>query len=226
MKQATRNRSRNLIEFFIPMSRKDRKKAKWVLVPLFGSLLYGILYFIATLLYPGGSQFNKQSKGFSWMHNYWCNLLNEPAINGQHNPARPVALTAMAVLCMALTIFWYMFPAYVKFHKNIRLLLQFSGIAAMATGLFLFTAQHDAVINGATFFGMVALTGTFIGLNRLRWTKLFRMGLFIVPLIIVNNVLYYGNGLIYYLPVVQKITFLYFLLWVCSINVHLYKEIS
>src|SRR3954449_6164304 len=66
----------------------------WTLLPLFGIILFLLLYFIATLYYPGGAQFDKTTKGFSWTQNYWCNLLNENAINGLPNPARPIAITA------------------------------------------------------------------------------------------------------------------------------------
>lgn len=208
------------------MNREDRNKARWVLVPLFGSLLYGGLYFIATLLYPGGSQFDKQAKGFSWMHNYWCNLLNQYAINGQTNPARPIALAAMVILCATITVFWFIFPLYARFQRTNRLLMQISGITAMATGLFLFTPLHDIVINTAGFFGLIALTGTLAGLRKLRRTGLFWMGLFVLLLIAVNNILYYGQGLMYYLPVVQKCTFLYFLLWMGLISLSLHKELK
>ncbi len=194
------------------------------MLPLFGSCLYVLLYLAAAWLYPGGSQFDKAAKGFSWLHNYWCNLLNEQAGNGEPNPARPVALTAMLVLCGTLALFWYLFPQYAGFKKSTRLLLRVSGIAAMAIGAFLFTPLHDVIINVATLFGMIALAGTFTGLYRLRWKKLFWMGLFNLVLVAANNALYYGNGLLY-LPVVQKITFLYFLLWISLISGCLYRHI-
>ena len=94
----------------------------------------------------------------------------------------------------------------------------------MSIGMFLFTSLHDYIINIASLFGLIALTGTFIGLKKMRWTKLFWMGIFIVILIGLNNFLYYKNGLIFYLPIVQKITFLYFLLWVCLISINLYNK--
>jgi hypothetical protein len=196
----------------------------WQLLPLFGSILFMLLYFIATLYYPGGNQFDKNTKGFSWTQNYWCNLLNENAINGLPNAARPVALTAMTFLCLALSLFWYYFPVQVGFKKRERLIIQLSGCLAMLFGSFLFTSLHDIIINVATLFGLVALTGTFIGLRKLQWVKLFWMGLFNIILIGLNNLFYYNINLLFYLPVVQKITFLYFLLWVCCINAGLYSK--
>ena len=198
----------------------------WKLLPLFGSILFLMLYWLATLYYPGGSEWDKNSIGFSWMHNYWCNLLNETAINGSPNPARPIALTGMMILCTSLIVFWYQFPILVDFNKWARLVIQVSGLTAMAIGLFLFTSFHDMIINIATGFGLIALVGTFVGLWKLKWIKLFWMGLLSILLIGLNNLLYYNKDLLLYLPIVQKITFFYFLLWICLINISLYCKYS
>jgi hypothetical protein len=200
------------------------QKKIWLLSPACGIFAYVILYFIATLYYPGGAQFNKNSKGFSWTQNYWCNLLNENGINGQHNSARPIAMIAMLILCVTLIIFWYIFPRQIAFKKITKWIIQISGFIAMSVGMFLFTNLHNGIINIATGFGIIALTGTFIGLRKIRWMKLFWMGTFIIILITLNNFLYYGNGMLYYLPLVQKITFAYFLLWVFLIDINLYNN--
>ncbi|MDB5232587.1 MAG: hypothetical protein JWN76_3392 [Chitinophagaceae bacterium] len=191
----------------------------WQLLPLIGSVLFILLYVLATLYYPGGTNLDKSFPGFSWTQNYWCNLLNKNAINGLPNPARPIALTGMVVLCLTLTAFWYLFPLQAGFKKRERYIIQASGFLTMATGSFIFTSLHDAVITVAGLFGLIALTGTLRGLKKLNWATLFYMGLFVVVLIGLNNLLYYKKNLMYYLPVVQKITFLYFLLWICFINV-------
>jgi len=76
-----------------------------ILIPLFGALLFIIFYIIAITLYPGGSQADISSKGFSWMNNYWCNLLNEKAMNGEYNTARPFAIAGMLLLCISMAAF-------------------------------------------------------------------------------------------------------------------------
>ncbi|HEY4874960.1 MAG TPA: hypothetical protein VIH86_05270 [Puia sp.] len=200
------------------------KKNIWLLSPSFGTLIYLLLYIIATFFYPGGSQADKNSVGFSWTQNYWCNLLNENAINGQHNATRPIAIVAMFFLCITLMVFWYIFPKQTGFRKSRKLIVQVSGFASMISIMFISTALHDIVINIATVFGLIAVIGTFIGLLELKWTRLFWVGIFILPLVALNNFLYYKTGLLIYLPVVQKITFLYFLLWICLIDVGLYKN--
>ncbi len=202
----------------------SRKNNSWLLLPFFGILLYVLLYIVSTFYYPGGNQADKNFKGFSWLQNYWCNLLDENSINGMHNPARPVALTAMFILCFSLAFFWYIFPVQINFNKLARLAIQLSGFIAMALGIFLFTGYHDIIINIATLFGLVAIIGTFTGLQKLKWKNLFWLGIFNMSLIAINNILYYGKGLLIYLPVVQKITFVFFLIWFCLIDINLYKR--
>ncbi|MDQ6813985.1 MAG: hypothetical protein M3040_09620 [Bacteroidota bacterium] len=196
-----------------------------VQIPLIGAVLFIILYLIAAYLYPGGSQADKTSKGFSWANNYWCNLLNENAINGAVNPARPVAITAMVTLGATLSIFWFLFGRIVHFTKLSRFAITLSGLASMVTTMFLFTPYHDSVINIAGVLGLVALTYTFIGLYKNKWYQLFKMGFINIILIIVNNILYH-TGLLKYLPVVQKITFLFFLVWICLIDVGLLRMLQ
>jgi hypothetical protein len=202
-----------------------KTKSIWVLTPIFGTIVFVLLYIVATLLYPGGSQVNKNSIGFSWTNNYWCNLLNDNAINGQHNPAKPVAITGMFVLCLTLSFFWFLFPRYIKLNRNLKLAIQFSGTIAMTIAFFLFTnINHDLVINLAAIFGAIATIGTFIALYKTKWFGLFRFGLLNILLVGLNNYVYYTKGLIIYLPVIQKISFATFLIWICCINIKLYLQ--
>ena len=196
-------------------------------MPTFGILLFISLYFVAAYYYPGGSQFDKNAVGFSWKNNYWCNLLNDNAINGMKNTAQPIAITAMVVLCIALSLFWWQFPGYTSLGKRYKLATQVCGMLAMATGLLLFSKiNHDLVTNLASLFGLLAMTGTFTGLHKNKWTILFYFGLLNVALVAVNNFLYYNKELISYLPLVQKMTFLTFLTWICCIDIKIFNLIS
>src|SRR5689334_1828205 len=124
------------------MPRIQKRNKFWKLVPLFGIIIFIILYFTAVVLYPGGSQADKNSIGFSWVNNYWCNLLQANAINGQTNSAQPVALCGMFILSLALSFFWFTFPSFSNIGKLSRLAIQFFGITAMIVALFLFTKFH------------------------------------------------------------------------------------
>ena len=201
-----------------------RSKRIWVLTPFIGSLLFIILYIIAALLYPGGSGTDKTAIGYSWTNNYWCNLLSEKAINGQTNTARPVAVIAMFILCLSLSIFWILFPALTHLKKYHRLLIQVAGTVSMLASFLLLTGiDHDLAINTSSAVGLIAMTGTLIALYQLKWKWLFAIGLFDLLLVALNNYLYHSNKMMY-LPLVQKFSFLSFLVWFSFISISLYQR--
>jgi hypothetical protein len=203
----------------------NKQKSLWLLTPISGIILFVGLYFVATTLYPGGSQVDSHSIGFSWANNYWCNLLNEKAINGQPNAAMPVAMAGMFVLCLSLASFWIQFPKHFAIGKFWKRTIQMAGTISMFIGFFLFTnLNHDAVTNFASFFGIIATVGTFAGLYKNKWLGLFAFGLLNVLLVGINNYVYYTKGMIIYLPVIQKITFGSFLIWIAVINLKMYRK--
>jgi hypothetical protein len=189
-------------------------RPRWFWIPLFGIPLFLLLYIWASIYYPGGSQADPNAKGFSWVHNYWCNLLNDRAINGQQNPARPIAAAGMAILCLALSVFWLRFPATSLGKQPLVRWLQVAGVAAMVTALLLNTSlDHDMITNLASLLGLIAVAGTLAGLYKLKWWGLFWLGIVNLVLVLLNNLFYYDTALIAYLPLVQKISFLSFLAW-------------
>jgi hypothetical protein len=194
------------------------------LLPIYGIGLFIILYIIATLLYPGGSDVDKLAKGFSWLNNYWCELMASQAQNGDVNTARPVAITAMAVLCATMGLFWYNTSFLFKPGTISRQIIRYAGILSVMTIIFLLTRQHDTVINISGTLGLVALSGTLIGLYKNNMKFLVFYGIVLLLLVGANNYIYYTGNFFYILPVIQKITFLLFLLWFGIVTIRLYKE--
>lgn len=190
----------------------------WTFIPVIGSLLFVILYGIATLYYPGGNYLDHNAIGFSWMHNYWCNLLNQYALNGQPNTARPIAFAAMAILCTTVACFWWLFPSMMEIKGLRRNFIRTAGVLCMLISVFIFTGYHDLVINAAGIFGLAAMAGTLAGLLKGGMKKLFWFGIANLLLVGLNNILYYNKDLIYYLPIVQKISFASFLIWIITIS--------
>ncbi|HVW62931.1 MAG TPA: hypothetical protein VHC48_22925 [Puia sp.] len=183
-----------------------------------GTVLFIILYIVAALLYPGGSQADPHSAHFSWQHNYWCNLLNKDALNGQPNTARPIALAAMGILAATLILFWYRFPGYMGFGRTGRLTMQIAGILSMTFALLIASSWHDTVINISGGCGLIALAGTFSGLYMQRWWWLLTWGLFNLLLVLANTFVYNSGVFIDQLPVIQKISFFSFLAWISCVE--------
>ncbi len=97
----------------------------------------------------------------------------------------------------------------------------------LTIGFFLFTKfNHVQITNLASLFGIVATTGTFWGLYKNGWTTLFYFGLLNILLITINNFSYYDKEYIFYLPIVQIITFAPFLIWICCIDIKLFRLIK
>lgn len=206
-------------------SRKDsRPKRWWVLTPSLGICLFGILYGMAACQYPGGSNFDQTATGFSWQHNYWCDLLGNTGKNGAINHARSTALLAMVILGGSLSIFWFLLPSLYPTKNRYVQLSQWAGGLSMGIILFIGTPYHDLVMNVAGGFGLIALVATFLGLYQSRFFKLILFGLFCIVLVGLNNYIYYSHQYILYLPVIQKITFVLFLLWIVLINRQLYRK--
>jgi hypothetical protein len=196
-----------------------------LMTPIIGTVIFVILYIVSTLFYPGGSQANTNSMGFSWKDNYWCNLLNDKAINGQTNYAQPIALSAMIILCFTLIFFWLQFPKYTTLSAKYKLAIKGSGTLAMIIGFFLSTdIDHDLITNLASLFGVIAMIGTFTGLIKNGWKSLYYFGLVNILFFGLNFFLYHNINYSSYLPLVQKITFATFLIWICLINYKMIQE--
>ncbi len=201
------------------------RNSKLILFPVWGIILFLVCYIVAAIQYPGGSAFDPHEPGFSIINNYWCNLMNKEAINGEINKGRAFAFAGMVFLCVSLAIFWWVFPQHTKLKKGLRQLIRICGLISMCIPVFLISVlPHDELINLASFFGLVAVGGTLAGLKKEGWTFLFYFGVFNLVLVALNNFLYYSEDLISALPLVQKISFLSFLLWFICICIRTGKE--
>jgi hypothetical protein len=199
-----------------------RSNTLFHLAPFIGFLFFILLYIVAASLYPGGSDVDRSSVGFSWLHNYWCELLAGHAQNGEDNVARPVAIGAMFILCTSIGLFWY-FASFLFAKKSVgRWATRIIGIGSMLMILLLFVA-HDTAINLSGLLGVIAMILTMIGLYRHRAYILLRLGVFCLVLCVLNNYIYHSGMYMYYLPVIQKFTFLMFLLWFGLVNIYLYR---
>ena len=189
---------------------------------MLGILVFALLYVVATFFYPGGSNADKTTIGFDWLNNYWCDLTGQFAKNGETNSARTIALTAMIILCSTLVVFWYYVPGLFRENKFNRV-IRYAGMTSMAVAVFLFTDYHDSIINVAGILGIVALVGVFVGLYKNNLTTLFGYGVFCLGLMLFNYFIYVTSFLLSFLPIIQKVTFVLFLVWICSIDVYLYR---
>lgn len=192
-----------------------------LVLPVTGIIVFVLLYVLASLQYPGGSQVDPQSMEFSWMNNYFCNLLNETAINGKPNLGQPFALASLLVLALSLALFWWSFPHYLPLSQFQTRMIRITGVSSMVIACLLFTQiNHDLVTNTASLFGLIAILTSMCALYQNKRIAIFVFGLFNLVLVLINNWLYYDTSLIKYLPLVQKISFASVLIWIIWINLN------
>ncbi len=198
---------------------------KWLIwIPTGGICVFVGLYLLAASMYPGGSNVDQTAEGFSWINNYWCDLLSKWAKNGQPNPASSIAIAAMTMLCLALSAFWYLVPRLMRTGEQHYRIVQFSGIGSMLLAIFVFSNYHDFIILLAVVLGIVALSGTYVALYRSKSFRLLGFGITCLLMIIANSYIYYSKNGIQILPLLQKVTFLLYLLWIFLINIQLWRK--
>lgn len=189
-----------------------------------GILSFVGLYMYSAKLYPGGSQANLNSIGFDWINNYWCNLMSDQGMNGQWNPAKPFAITAMIILCVSLALFFVQFARKFARSQFWKFIIQNFGILTMTFAVLIFTDYHDLMTAISSILGVFVVIGIIweVYKSNLFFFKLG--GILCILLLGANNYIYYIGQWIEYLPIIQKITFAFVLIWIIGLNYKLIEE--
>jgi uncharacterized membrane protein len=164
-----------------------------------------LMLFVATLVYPGGSLFDKNSIGFSWSKNFISNLFGTKAVNGADNPSRIWADGAMIFLSLIFAIF------FIKFSKKIPLksaakVIKYFGAAGMLCAFLVVTPYHDIMVTVASTMFLVSIFCITVFILKTK-LHLFKFMCVICLLIFYYSLYLYGSGNHIFLPVMQKVTF-------------------
>jgi len=175
------------------------------------------MFLIATLRYPGGSEYNKASPGFDWGNNYICNLFDSKAINGLANPSKPWADCAMLCLGATFALFFYRSSKKIPSARAAGI-VKYVGVGSMLFAVLVVTPLHNIVVTVAGTGALVCMFYITVFLFR---SKL----LFLKMLSIICLIVFYGCSFIYYtriylelLPIVQKIWLLIIFIWVLCVE--------
>ncbi len=198
-----------------------RKILEWF--PVVGISLFTGLYIYSSTLYPGGSQADLTSVGFNWIHNYWCDLTNEYSMNEKLNPASPIAITAMIILCLSLMMFFIQFGRNFSTSRFWKVVIQVFGTISMTFAILVFTRLHATMIALSSLFGLFVLIGILIEVAKSRYTFLKLGGLLCIFLLALNNYIYYSRYFVDILPLLQKITFAIVLIWIMGLNYNMIR---
>src|SRR5215467_5715818 len=171
---------------------------------------------VATFLYPGGSILDKNSVGFDWSKNFFSNLFLAKALNGNSNPSRIWALIGMVFNSIGYGLFFVHTSQKIP-QKHTELVLKSIGVVNMLFTFLIATPLHDIMVTVSSTLTMIGLFYITVSIlkTKLHWLKLFC----IISLLIFYSTLYlYGAGDWALLAVMQKVTFLCFMLLVLTIE--------
>jgi hypothetical protein len=160
---------------------------------------------LAGLFYPGGSPFNPQSIGFDWTKNYISNLLENKALNGMNNPARPIAV--LGVVLMGISSGW----AFVRFAQKLdiraySLVIRSAGLALVGcSALLTVPSIHMPVVAVSSTVTLLLLFYVMIVLWRSKLNLLKTLVTATLAFCYGGTYMLFAHTAIDYLPLVQKL---------------------
>lgn len=130
-----------------------------------------IFILIASLLYPGGSLFDKNAVGFHWSKNFLSNLFETKAINGSDNPGRVWAIIGMAFHSIGYGLFFFNMSNKISSGQWANI-LKFIGATNILFIFLIATPLHDlgTISIILTLFGLFSIT-VFILKSKLHLLK-------------------------------------------------------
>ncbi|KAA9357152.1 hypothetical protein [Larkinella humicola] len=165
-----------------------------------------ILIITATMLYPGGSLFDKNSVGFDWTKNFISNLFAAKAINGSDNPSRIWAILGVAFHSVGSGIF-FLHMSKKMTNRHAATVLKSVGIASIALDVLIVTSLHDVMVMVSSTLSLLGLfyCTVFILKSKLHVLKFAC----VICLLIFYYTLYlYGSGDWGLLAIMQKVSFI------------------
>jgi hypothetical protein len=175
-----------------------------------------ILIVIASLLYPGGSILDKNSRGFDWTKNFISNLFGENAINGAKNGSRIWAIIGMAFHSVGYGIFFIHMAGKIS-NKHAAIVLKLVGIANIAFNFLVVTPLHDPMVTLSSTLSMLGLFYITVFIFRTK-LHLFKICCVVCMLIFYFTLYLYGSGDWGMLAIMQKVAFMCSMLLVLALE--------
>lgn len=189
---------------------------------------FGVLEIAAMLLYPGGTFWDRTTRGVSFWQNYVCDLASSVALNGQPNSlGAHLAQAAMFFMVIGFAPFWWIMPRLFTRFRRLGRWVRAMGLASLtgtaAVALLpssRFGAWHGVAVIAAATPGLAAASLSVVALSmaETRPRVAAVLGAAVLVLSSLDFALYArtmhggGPGPIL-LPIAQKIALLLLLAW-------------
>ncbi len=188
------------------------------LLPIFGMGIYLIVFTIAAFGYPGGSQNIPNAIGYSFFHNFLCDVMLPTAPNGWQNPAAHLARISHFILSGTMISFFYILPEIFDWSNKNTKMVRSAGMLTMTVFIFMYTSFHDHIVTLTGVLGTVALIPFFMEMRKYPNDSLKYLAYLCFLLSIIVFFIFETKIGIYYLPFLQKITFFFDACWVIWVS--------
>ena len=186
--------------------------------PIVGMVAYLMLFSVATTYYPGGSVNVPNATEHSFFHNFLCDLMNPTGAGGVINIARPLAIVAHLVLSFTMISFFYILPEIFEKNNLKTKLIRVFGVITMTVFIFMYTPYHDLIVTLTGVFGTLALIPFFIEVQKYKGKRLKQLAYACYMMSLVVFISFQTKIGFYFLPFLQKITFVLDAIWVIWVS--------
>lgn len=180
------------------------------------TLLSILLLIKASLVYPGGTFFDKHTVGFDWTKNFISNLFGAKAMNGMDNPARIWAVIAMAIHSIGDGLFFIHMSKKIP-SKHTATVLKTIGAVNILFNFLIATPLHDSMITISSSLSLVALFYITVFILKTR-LHLFKVALILCLLTFYYTLYLYGAGDAQQLVIMQKVSMICAMLLVLTLE--------
>lgn len=185
--------------------------------------LYIIVFTFAAMAYPGGSINQPHANAYSFYHNFLCDAMNPITQSGSINDARFIAIISHLILSVSMISFFYLLPKiFPEKNRNTKMITYF-GIATMTIFIFMYTEYHDLIVTITGVLGTLAFIPFFIELHHYKNKGLKQLAYLCYGLSLAVFLIFHTKIGFYYLPFLQKITFVVdacWVIWSCLIVIN------
>jgi hypothetical protein len=188
------------------------------LIPLVGVACFLAFYFSAAAIYPGGTEGDHQSAGYSHLWNFWCDLLHPVSYSGVMNGGRPFALAGTIALPLSLIPLWLLAPLLFLRRSALDPFVRAAGVLAMVLASLVWTPFHDLSIEGSSLFGFGAFIAAELGFLRAGRRRLFAVGIAPVLFGAATFLMWKTGAGAVAIPLVQKAAYATFLVWIVVVS--------
>lgn len=187
-------------------------------IVLFGFVLSILCLIVASLHYPGGSPKDPDSIGFIWAENYISDMLEYKAVNGADNPARPLAVAGAVLMGLSTGLGFLRFSRKLVL-KKLSVVIKYGGLLMACTSVLVtIPVLHFPLVNVGIVVNLLVSFYITVTLFKSRLTALKALSVLFLASFYGAAYMFSTRSGLEYMPLVQKITHLFQIIWVLGLE--------